>query len=85
VQNYVKVNPNTLKRVFILGVGVPQCHKSLEQGLGNQTLSKIGEESGDSSQIWIVVHLLKFECGLHVVFQTPFWLQFVPTIFLKTI
>jgi len=81
VQNYVKVNPNTLKWVHILGVGVPQCHKYLEQGLGYQTLSKLGEESGDSSQVWIVVHLMKFECGLHVVFQTPFWLQFVLTIY----
>ncbi len=59
VQNYVKVNPNTFKRVLILGVGVPQCHKSLEQGLGDQTLSKLGEENGDSSQVWTVVHLMK--------------------------
>jgi hypothetical protein len=80
VQNYVKVNPNTLRRVFILGVGVPQRHKYLEQGLGDQTLSKLGEESGDSSQVWIVVHLMKFECGLHARFQAPFWLQFVLTI-----
>lgn len=81
MQNYVKVNPNTFKRVLILGIGVPQCHKSLEQGLRDQTLSKLGEESGDSSQVWIVVHLMKFECGLHVGFQAPFWLQFVLTIF----
>ncbi len=81
MQNYVKVNPNTLKWVLILGFGVPQCHKSLEQGLGVQTLSKLGEENGDSSQVWILVHLVKFECGLHVVFQAPFWLQFVLTIF----
>jgi hypothetical protein len=57
----------------------------LEQGLGDQTLSKLGEESGDSSQVWIVLLYMKFECGLQVVSQAPFWLQFVLTILLKKI